>query len=73
MAQSFEDQAAAHGSPPGFVPIPFADDFLGHNGLLYVRRMDGGLTACGSWIFRIGPSAPSIEFEQTGPLPRDMA
>lgn len=32
-------------------------------------EVDGELTARGSGIFRIGPLAPSIAFEQTGSLP----
>lgn len=73
MVHSFEDRAAAHDLPPGFVPISFTDGFLGHNGPLYVRRMDGELTAWGSGVFRIGPPAPPIAFEQSGPPPQDMA
>ncbi|KMS53307.1 PaaI family thioesterase [Sphingobium cupriresistens] len=40
MARSFEDRAAAHDPPPGFVPISFTDGFLGHNGPIYARRVD---------------------------------
>ncbi len=37
--------------------------------VLGTLEVDGELTARGSGIFRIGPSAPTIAFEQSGRLP----